>query len=335
MWNTGRVQFGCGRALMSVKIFLSTVSDEFSVYRDQLRTDLTRHNVEVKVQEDFKDLGRGALDELDTYIADGDAVVHLVGHMTGAYPGERDVSALVEKYSDLTSNLPPLGEALKNGESVSYTQWEAWLALYHHKDLFITQAAESAARGPRYAPADVSRAAQTEHLKRLRELKRYPGFTFTSSVDLANYLKSTGILDLLVKAYAEESARARDVAEGFINEMAKKVAGDRNLDFEGKKQAVRNAIDIYEKEIAGGQTQTNIDAIVDEALARARSLVDVGKSGLARATLRQAAEAMRREEEERRERYVAGITALHHRARDIALATYDGEAAADAIVSLC
>ena len=38
---------------MSAKIFLSTVSDEFCAYRDQLRSDLTRHNVEVKVQEDF------------------------------------------------------------------------------------------------------------------------------------------------------------------------------------------------------------------------------------------------------------------------------------------
>ncbi len=116
--------------------------------------------------------------------------------------------------------------------------------------------------------------------------------------------------------------------------MAKRVAGDRNLDFEGMKQALRNAIDIYEREIAGGQTQTNIDAIVDEALARARSLVDVGKSGLARAALRKAAESMRREEEERRERYVAGVTALHHRERDIALAAYDGEAAAEAIIRL-
>jgi hypothetical protein len=42
---------------MPVRIFLSTVSDEFRDYRDQLRHDLTRHNVEVKVQEDFKDLG--------------------------------------------------------------------------------------------------------------------------------------------------------------------------------------------------------------------------------------------------------------------------------------
>jgi hypothetical protein len=37
---------------------------------------------------------------------------------------------------------------------------------------------------------------------------------------------------------------------------------------------------------------------------------------------------MRREEEERRERYVAGVTALYNRERDIALAAYDGEAAA-------
>jgi hypothetical protein len=34
-----------------VRVFLSTVSDEFRAYRDQLRGDLTRHNVEVKVQE--------------------------------------------------------------------------------------------------------------------------------------------------------------------------------------------------------------------------------------------------------------------------------------------
>jgi tetratricopeptide (TPR) repeat protein len=43
---------------------------------------------------------------------------------------------------------------------------------------------------------------------------------------------------------------------------------------------------------------------------------------------------MRREEEEYRERYVAGITVLYNRERDIAFATHDGEAAATAIVGL-
>ena len=78
---------------MSAKIFLSTVSDEFRAYRDQLRVDLTRPNVEVKVQEDFKDLGGDTLDKLDAYIEHCDAVVHLVGDMTGSDPGEHALGA--------------------------------------------------------------------------------------------------------------------------------------------------------------------------------------------------------------------------------------------------
>jgi hypothetical protein len=37
-----------------IKLFLSCVSDEFGDYRDALRRALTRPNVEVKIQEDFK-----------------------------------------------------------------------------------------------------------------------------------------------------------------------------------------------------------------------------------------------------------------------------------------
>ena len=142
----------------SVKVFLSTVSDEFGAYRDLLRKDLTRHNVEVKVQEDFKDLGGDTLDKLDVYIAHCDCVVHLVGDMTGSAPLKRDVDALLVKYPDLVADLPPLGEALRDGVDVSYTQWEAWLALYHRKPLLIAKAAEKAERGPKYAPTDASRA---------------------------------------------------------------------------------------------------------------------------------------------------------------------------------
>jgi hypothetical protein len=106
---------------MSLKLNIrETVSDEFRAYRDFLRSDLTRHNVEVKVQEDFKDLGRGILDELDVYIASCDAVVHLVGDMTGSYPGVRDVETLFSKHDNLSSDLPALG----NGAGVTYTQWE-------------------------------------------------------------------------------------------------------------------------------------------------------------------------------------------------------------------
>ena len=71
---------------MSISIFISTVTAEFRLYRDQLRHDLTRHNVDVKVQEDFKDTGGDTLDSLDTFIAHCDGVVHLIGDMTGIEP---------------------------------------------------------------------------------------------------------------------------------------------------------------------------------------------------------------------------------------------------------
>jgi hypothetical protein len=120
--------------------------------------------VEVKVQEDFKNLGGDTLDKLDVYIKHCDAVVHLIGSMTGADPAKRELHALLTKYPDLGNELPPLDEVLKTGIAVSYTQWEAWLALYHGKRLLIAKAAESAERGPNYAPSDPSRAAQAAHL---------------------------------------------------------------------------------------------------------------------------------------------------------------------------
>src|SRR5258708_11623994 len=115
---------------MAISVFLSTVSDEFRAYRDQLVHDLTRHNVAVKVQEDFKDLGGDMLDKLDAYIATCDAVVHLVGDMCGYSADETQQRALLARHSDLLSKLPPLGEALNSGSSIPYTQWEARLALY-------------------------------------------------------------------------------------------------------------------------------------------------------------------------------------------------------------
>ena len=67
-----------------VQLFLSTVSAEFRSYRDALRHDLDRPNVTVKVQEDFIAGGTETLDKLDEYIRQCDAVIHLVGDMTGA-----------------------------------------------------------------------------------------------------------------------------------------------------------------------------------------------------------------------------------------------------------
>ena len=324
---------GGGRA-MAISVFLSTVSDEFGDYRVKLEGDLTRHNVAVKVQERFKDLGSDTLDKLDAYIADCDAVVHLVGDMCGAAADERQQQALIAKHAGLPAKLPPLGEALKAGLCLPYTQWEAWLGLYHGKPLMIVKAAAGAPRGPHFAPNDATRASQAEHLERLRAFNRYPGGEFASPDELAKQIAYTAILDLLVKDYAREAARGRDIAEGFIQEMAKRVAGDKALDLDGMKEQVRKAIEIYEKEIARWPVETNLDVIVDRALARAKGQLDRGQSLVARATLDSAAKEMEREEASRREHYVACVTALRTRERDIALAAYDGDGAGEAIVEL-
>ncbi len=321
-------------ANMSIRVFLSTVTDEFRPYRDQLRADLTRHNVEVKTQEDFKDLGGDTLDKLDTYIGHCEAVVHLVGEMRGSIVDAREQAALLRKYPDMGEKLPSLGEALRAGAEISYTQWEAWLALYHNKLLLTAKAEPLAPRAEKYAPTDESRAAQTAHLARLEAVRRYPGCAFANAADLAKHIAYTAILDLLVEDYAKEAAKARDVAEGFIREMAGRVAEAKNLDFDGMKEAVRNAIDIYETEIAGKLTQTNLGDVVNRALAKAKQFTDEGKAKSAEAALYRAAETLQRDEDDRRAQYEAGIRALYGRARDTAFAVFDAEAAARAILAM-
>jgi hypothetical protein len=190
-------------ASRTIRIFVSTVSDEFRTYRDRLRSDLTRPDVEVKVQEDFTDQGGVTLENLDVYIKACDAVVHLVGDMAGAAAGTSSTKAILAKYPDLPRKLPPLGEALGDGVPVSYTQWEAWLALYHDKVLLITRADSDASRGPAYAPTEASRAAQQAHLARLAAVERYPGRTFTSPDSLASQIAHTTVLDLLAKAQSK------------------------------------------------------------------------------------------------------------------------------------
>ena len=131
-----------------VQIFLSTVSAEFRSYRDALRHDLDRPNVTVKVQEDFIATGTETLDKLDEYIRQCDAVIHLVGDMTGASTSPTAVAAIRHRYPDLAERLPVLDPFLEPGApALSYTQWEAWLALYHRKVLIIAEPQDGAPRG--------------------------------------------------------------------------------------------------------------------------------------------------------------------------------------------
>jgi hypothetical protein len=159
----------------SVRLFLSCVSDEFGVYRDALRKALTRPNVDVKIQEDFKALGGDTLKMLEDYIAQCEAVVHFLGDMTGSAPSAFSVEDLFARRSGLEGELARRGLGREALDALTYTQWEAWLAICLGKDLLIVEPAAGVDRGPRFDPTSDSKAAQTDHRKRLRAINRYPG----------------------------------------------------------------------------------------------------------------------------------------------------------------
>jgi tetratricopeptide (TPR) repeat protein len=186
--------------LAHIQLFLSTVSAEFRSYRERLRHLLDRQNVTVKVQEDFIVTGDETLEMLDTYIGECDGVIHLVGDMTGAMAKPPSVVAMREQYPDLAERLR-LAEFLQpDGPSLSYTQWEAWLALLHGKSLFIATPTPEAPRDPDYRLDPAQQGLQQAHLAKLNEVARYAGVAFSGKEHLAAEVLRSFVLDLLVEA---------------------------------------------------------------------------------------------------------------------------------------
>lgn len=123
--------------------------------------------------------------------------------MTGSAPPRASEEAFIAQYPDIIQKLSPLSELLKQGQGVSYTQWEAWLALYHGKPLVVAEATEAAPRGPKYMPTAESQVVQKAHLQYLRQFERYAS-KFTSPDNLSKIVLSSAILDLLGKATRPE-----------------------------------------------------------------------------------------------------------------------------------
>jgi hypothetical protein len=181
-----------------VRIFLSAVSSEFRSYRDRLAEKLKRPNLSVHVQEDFIAAGTGTLDKLNDYIRECEAVIHLVGDITGAMASPSAAAAIKERYPDLGSRFPPLAETLSTGTPLlSYTQWEAFLALYHRKVLIIATPKEGAPRDPMYRKIDAKTAAQQAHLQRLKSCHRYPEISFADPEDLIIEVLRSKLQDIL------------------------------------------------------------------------------------------------------------------------------------------
>ncbi len=170
------------------RIFISTVSNEFKTCREQLGRDLRFPEVDVQTQEqNITQLAAGQtiLLKLDDYIAQCDAVIHLIGQQTST-DGSPASKAAVDDLLGRHPNLPGivgLGEA--ELRTLSYTQWEAWLALYHRKtrpELRLIIATPTAAFVPDHpadtATVDAQKLSQAWHEKELQQRGRWSEITF-------------------------------------------------------------------------------------------------------------------------------------------------------------
>jgi hypothetical protein len=207
--------------MADVQLFLSTVTSEFRSYREELRRQLKRPNVDVHVQEDFISTGTETPDTLDSYIANCDAVIHLVGDMTGAWAPPEVTRTLRARYGDFVGRLPPLQSSLETDKPpLSYTQWEAYLAIYHGKRLVIALPEPGAMRDPNYRAEKEQQGSQQAHLERLRLLGRHTDFTFGNADQLAANVLRSSILDLLAEADRKQAARDRDEKQPNIGLIA-------------------------------------------------------------------------------------------------------------------
>lgn len=173
-------------AMAPIQLFLSCVSDEFGSYRDELRHNLDLVHVSVKTQEDFIAGGVPTLDKLDTYIKACDVVIHLVGDGLGSVAKPRSLEYLQRTYPNLTERFPVLAPFLVDeSEGLSYTQWEAWLALLHDKKLLICVPGAEAPRKQGFQILETEQGLQEAHLDRLRGFEAYPEVKFLNIDNLS------------------------------------------------------------------------------------------------------------------------------------------------------
>ena len=151
-----------------ISVFLSSVSSEFGAYRSVLERDLTDSRYSVLHQVDFSEAGCSTLLKLALNIRACDAIVHIVGKETGSTPSKEDIIPLLEKHPDLPKCLRVSAEQLAADHGWTYTQWEAYLAIYYGLPLFVCipkmhHEAET-------ATDDLECAAQGAHLAKIADL---------------------------------------------------------------------------------------------------------------------------------------------------------------------
>lgn len=131
---------------MVPEVFISCVSAEFQNsgarfegLRSKLSSSIMRTRSKPLVQEAFPNESTRTLTKLRDFIDSCVLVIHLVGDLVGDVPRKGDIPELIGNDPNLKTWLA--NSAWRDAEiaSLSYTQWEAVLAVYLEKDMIVYQ----------------------------------------------------------------------------------------------------------------------------------------------------------------------------------------------------
>ena len=132
-------------ALTTCRLFLSNVSDELPGIRGKIIVALAQPDFVIHHQEGLRTGSGKLLETLDDYIGRWpDVVIHLVGRFAGKPALAAELAWLNEQYPDFFTTRFPFLNANRefaprsaadpvDTRALTYTQMEAWLALYHKK----------------------------------------------------------------------------------------------------------------------------------------------------------------------------------------------------------
>lgn len=230
-------------------VFISCVSDEFEKpgapfagLRTQLDHYLRRADCWMIVQEVFPQTAMDTVEKLDMLIRGREAVLHLIGAMPGAVANEKAVAAYLKAVPDFLQHQPELRTALGDFSGITYTQWEAYIALHHGVPLFI------------YA-TDAGLTAQADHLKRLRMARKYPGDKLiTNPADLLGQL--IGDIHTIV---ASVPRFTRKISGTQLEKHAPRVLFGRETELEALDAAwAKGTLNIYTLVAWGGAGKTSL-----------------------------------------------------------------------------
>ena len=147
-------------------IFLSGATGDFQKVRIDLSQALTRGLCKVTHQESFPQTASDTLLKLAQLVEPCGIIIHMIGENPGSIPTPEirtQYIEVTERDGPFLANRPKLRDALGDFSTITYTQWEAYIAIHRSIPLLVYADANHA------SPTHPQRA----HLDRLQGMARF------------------------------------------------------------------------------------------------------------------------------------------------------------------